>query len=100
MPYTIYTVLTDNSLPRTRSGGTQFVDITPANPQAEAEAAAIWAARDEPQLYRVMPLRRHRHLDGRAGGALRGIVESRGYAATLPLVTSAQVAKAWDRAAR
>ena len=41
-----------------------------------------------------------RQLDGWAGGVLRWIVGSRGYAATLPPVTSAQVVKAWARAAR
>jgi hypothetical protein len=45
-------------------------------------------------------LGRRRQLDGRVGGALRWIVESRGYAAALAPVTSAQVAKAWARAAR
>lgn len=45
VPYTIHTVLTDN--------GTQFVDTTPTNPEAEAEAEAIWAARDEPRIWRV-----------------------------------------------
>ncbi len=43
VPYAIHTVLTDN--------GTQFVDSTPTNPQAEAEAA--WAARGKPRLYLV-----------------------------------------------
>ena len=43
---------------------------------------------------------RDRQLDGWAGGVLRWIVGSRGYAATLPPVTSAQVVKAWARAAR
>ena len=45
VPYAIHTVLTDN--------GTQFVDSTPANPQAEAEAEAAWVARSEPRLYLV-----------------------------------------------
>ena len=42
VPYTIHTVLTDN--------GTQFVDCTPINEEAEAEAEAYWAARDEPRI--------------------------------------------------
>ena len=45
VPYTIHTVLTDN--------GTQFVDCTPINEEAEAEAEAFWAERDEPRLYRL-----------------------------------------------
>ena len=45
VPYTIHTVLTDN--------GTQFVDTTPPNPEVEAKAEAIWAARGEPRLYLV-----------------------------------------------
>ncbi len=45
VPYTIHTVLTDN--------GTQFVDNTPINQEAEAEAEAYWAERDEPRLYRL-----------------------------------------------
>ncbi len=45
MPYKIHTVLTDN--------GTQFVESSPTNPQAEAEAAAYWDARDEPRIWRV-----------------------------------------------
>ncbi len=45
VPYTIHTVLTDN--------GTQFVDCTPINEEAEAEAEAYWAERDEPRLYRL-----------------------------------------------
>jgi transposase InsO family protein len=45
VPYKIHTVLTDN--------GTQFVESSPTNPQAEAEAAAYWAARDEPRIWRV-----------------------------------------------
>jgi transposase InsO family protein len=45
VPYTIHTVLTDN--------GTQFVDCTPINEEAEAKAEAYWAERDEPRLYRL-----------------------------------------------
>ena len=45
VPYTIHTVLTDN--------GTQFVDNTPTNREAEAIAEAYWAVRDEPRLYRL-----------------------------------------------
>ncbi len=45
VPYTIHTVLTDN--------GTQFVDNTPLNEEAEAKAEAYWAERDEPRLYRL-----------------------------------------------
>ena len=45
VPYTIHTVLTDN--------GTRFVDCTPINGEAEAEAEAFWAERDEPRLYRL-----------------------------------------------
>jgi hypothetical protein len=37
VPYRIHTVLTDN--------GTQFVDRTPSNEEAEAAADAYWAAR-------------------------------------------------------
>ena len=44
VPYTIHTVLTDNAL--------QFTDNTPANEEAEAAAAAYWAERDEPRIYR------------------------------------------------
>ena len=44
VPYRVHTVLTDN--------GTQFVDCTPINEEAEAKAAAYWAERDEPRLYR------------------------------------------------
>src|SRR5918998_1198776 len=42
VPYTIHTVLTDN--------GTQFVDRTPRNEEAEATAIAYWAARGEPRV--------------------------------------------------
>ena len=45
VPYTIHTVLTDN--------GTQFVDCTPTNAEAEAAAEAYWAAREEPRIYLV-----------------------------------------------
>jgi transposase InsO family protein len=45
VPYTIHTVLTDN--------GTQFVDNLPVDEAAEAEAEALWAARDAPRIYRV-----------------------------------------------
>ena len=65
VPYTIHTVLTDNRWSedhrydlRSRRGqeaakGTQFVDCTPINEEAEAEAEAFWAERDEPRLYRL-----------------------------------------------
>jgi len=43
VPYRIHTVLTDN--------GTQFVDRTPVNKEAEAAVAAYWAARDEPRIW-------------------------------------------------
>lgn len=33
--------------------GTWFVDRTPINEKAEAEAAAFCAERDEPRLYRL-----------------------------------------------
>ena len=45
VPYRIHTVLTDN--------GTQFVDCTPTNPEAEAAIEAYWATRDEPRIYLV-----------------------------------------------
>ena len=45
VPYTVHTVLTDN--------GTQFVDNSPVDEAADAEAEAIWAARGEPRIYRV-----------------------------------------------
>lgn len=45
VPYTIHTVLTDN--------GTQVVDTTPTNVEAEAAAEAYWAARDEPRIHLV-----------------------------------------------
>jgi hypothetical protein len=51
VPYRIHTVLTDNSLPRTRSGGTQFVDRTPSNEAHEAAAAAYWAAKGESRVW-------------------------------------------------
>jgi transposase InsO family protein len=44
VPYTIHTVLTDN--------GIQFTDNRPVDEEAEAKAAAYWAARDEPRIYR------------------------------------------------
>ena len=44
--------------------------------------------------------RRHRQLGSRPDGELGWIVESRGYATALAPVTSAQIAKAWARAAR
>ena len=55
VPYKVHTVLTDNSLPRTRSGGTRFTDPLPVGEDPEAEAAvdALWAARGEPRLWRV-----------------------------------------------
>lgn len=45
VPYRIHTVLTDN--------GTQFVESSPVNEEAEAAAEAYWAARDEPRIWRV-----------------------------------------------
>jgi transposase InsO family protein len=45
VPYTIHTVLTDN--------GTQFVDSSPINEEAETKAEAYWAERNEPRLYRL-----------------------------------------------
>lgn len=42
--HTIHTVLTDN--------GIQFADNHPVNEEAEAKAAAYWAQRDEPRIYR------------------------------------------------
>jgi transposase InsO family protein len=45
VPYTIHTVLTDN--------GTQFVDTSPTNAEAEAETEAFWAARGELRIWRV-----------------------------------------------
>lgn len=45
VPYRVHTVLTGN--------GTQFVDRTPVNEEAEAAAGAHWAARDEPRIRRV-----------------------------------------------
>ena len=45
VPYRINTVLTDN--------GTQFIDRTPSNEEAEAKADAYWATRDEPRIWRV-----------------------------------------------
>lgn len=33
--------------------GTQFVDRTPSNEEAEAAADACWAGRDEPRIWRV-----------------------------------------------
>src|SRR4051812_23907832 len=45
VPYRIHTVLTDN--------GTQFVDRTPVNQEAEAKADAYWATRDEPRIWLV-----------------------------------------------
>ena len=52
VPYRIDTVLTDNSLPRTRSGGTQFTDTLPLTEDPETEAAidALWAARGEARV--------------------------------------------------
>lgn len=44
VPYTIHTVLTDN--------GIQFTDNRPLDEEAEAKAAAYWAERDEPRIYR------------------------------------------------
>ncbi|SOR32072.1 transposase of ISMdi4, IS481 family [Methylorubrum extorquens] len=44
VPYTIHTVLTDN--------GIQFTDNHPVDEEAEAKAAAYWAERDEPRIYR------------------------------------------------
>src|ERR671921_2864687 len=44
VPYTIHTVLTDN--------GIQFTDNTPVDEEAEDKAAAYWAERDEPRIYR------------------------------------------------
>ncbi|MDR7038326.1 IS30 family transposase [Methylobacterium sp. BE186] len=44
VPYTIQTVLTDN--------GIQFTDNHPVDEEAEAKAAAYWAERDEPRIYR------------------------------------------------
>ncbi|CAM3027377.1 IS481 family transposase ISMdi4 [Methylobacterium mesophilicum] len=44
VPYTIHTVLTDN--------GIQFTDNKPVNAEAEAKAAAYWATKDGPRLYR------------------------------------------------
>src|SRR3954468_11245485 len=44
VPYTIHTVLTDN--------GIQFTDNRPVDEEAEAKAAAYWAKRDEPRIYR------------------------------------------------
>jgi len=44
VPYRIHTALTDN--------GTQFIDRTPVNEEAEAAADAYWAARDEPRIWR------------------------------------------------
>jgi transposase InsO family protein len=44
VPYTIHTVLTDN--------GIQFTDNRPVDEEAEAKAAAYWAERDEPRIYR------------------------------------------------
>ncbi len=45
VPYRIHTVLTDN--------GTQFVDRTPSNEEAEAKADAYWATREEPRIWLV-----------------------------------------------
>jgi transposase InsO family protein len=45
VPYRIHTVLTDN--------GTQFVDRTPSNEDAELAAEAYWAARGEPRVWLV-----------------------------------------------
>ncbi len=45
VPYRIHTVLTDN--------GTQFVDRTPINEEAEAAAGAYWAVRGEPRVWLV-----------------------------------------------
>jgi transposase InsO family protein len=45
VPYKVHTVLTDN--------GTQFVDTTPTNAEAEAKADAYWKERDEPRIYLV-----------------------------------------------
>ena len=45
VPYTVHTALTDN--------GTQFVDNSPVDEAADAEAEAIWAARGEPRICRV-----------------------------------------------
>jgi transposase InsO family protein len=45
VPYRIHTVLTDN--------GTQFVDRTPVDEEAEAAAEAYWAARGEPRVWLV-----------------------------------------------
>jgi hypothetical protein len=59
VPYKVHTVLTDNGLPRTRSGGTRFTDTLPVDddpdpdPEAEAAVDALWAARGEPRLWRV-----------------------------------------------
>src|SRR3954449_5514135 len=44
VPYTIHTVLTDN--------GIQFTDNHPVDEEAEAKAAAYWAERNEPRIYR------------------------------------------------
>jgi transposase InsO family protein len=44
VPYTIHTVLTDN--------GILFADNHPVDEEAEAKAAAYWAERDEPRIYR------------------------------------------------
>lgn len=44
VPYTIHTVLTDLRL--------QFTDNHPVDEEAEAKAAAYWAERDEPRIYR------------------------------------------------
>ncbi len=45
VPYKIHTVLTDN--------GTQFVENTPINPEAEAKVEAYWAERNETRVYLV-----------------------------------------------
>jgi transposase InsO family protein len=52
VPYRVHTVLTDN--------GTQFVDRTPTNQDAEAAAEAYWAARGEPRVWLVHACERHR----------------------------------------
>ena len=56
VPYTIHTVLTDN--------GTRFVDCTPTNAEAEADAEAHWAARGEPRVYLVHAFARAREQHG------------------------------------
>ena len=55
-PHTIHTVLTDN--------GTRFVDSSPVDEAADAEAEAIWAARGEPRICRVHAFARACEQDG------------------------------------